>query len=100
MQCHLEPHFPINDVYGDDSNKFKTPDTFYGGGYIPQESIAITEKASEKDLPTLFTFFNWLYTLEGGFTTKAGLSEEQYNSNGIFTRLVCRVRHYISLYYT
>lgn len=71
---------PINDVYGDSSNKFKEPDTFYGGSTLAHESIAITEKASDKDLATLFTLFNWMYSFEGGLSLVVGLSEEQYSS--------------------
>jgi hypothetical protein len=71
---------PINDVYGDESNKFVEPDTYYGAGYLDAASIAITEKASEKDLATLFTMLNYLYSFEGGLTLMIGLSEEQYTS--------------------
>lgn len=70
---------PINDVYGGEDQMYKNPDALYQasrkGG-----CTAITEKAKDKDLAALFTFFDWTYTHEGGLTIRNGLSEEQYDS--------------------
>jgi len=70
---------PINDIYGDEENKYKEPDMFYHQGIIGPP-ISFTEKCEGKDLETLFTMLNWLYTEEGGILTSIGLNEEQYQS--------------------
>ena len=67
---------PVNDVYGTDAQKFNTPDSFYQGSRIAS-SIGITTAAEDKDLESLFTMFNWLYTEEGAMTRTLGLSAEQ-----------------------
>lgn len=68
---------PINDVYGDASNKFKEPDTYYSSGLL-NTSTGFTEKIEGKDLDTLFTMLNWFYTDEGALFSTFGLSEEKY----------------------
>jgi hypothetical protein len=75
MGCAL----PINDVYGDEEQKFKEPDCLFQTSAVGS-AIILTDKCKEKDLETLFTLFDWLYTLDGGLTTLYGLTAEQYES--------------------
>lgn len=82
MGCPL----PVNDVYGSDDQMYHDPDGLFQGGRIDGQ-IAITEKAKDKDLETLFTFFNWLYTQDGAATRKLGLSKEQLASAEINNNL-------------
>lgn len=70
---------PINDVYGGKDQMYKEPDSLYQMSRKGTATV-ITEKAADKDLATLFTFFDWTYTMEGGMVLRHGLSEEQYNS--------------------
>ena len=70
---------PINDVYGSDAQKYHDPDCFYQGSRIAG-NIVITTAAEDKDLETLFTFFNWMYSREGSLTRSWGLNSEQLNS--------------------
>ena len=70
---------PMNDVYGDDSNKFKEPDTFYSQNIL-RAPTGFTSEIEGKDLETLFTMINWLYKEEGSLLNSFGLSAEQYAS--------------------
>jgi hypothetical protein len=70
---------PVNDVYGDESNKFVEPDTFYSQNIL-RAPTGFTTLAEGKDLETLFTMINWLYTTEGSLLNSFGLSAEQYAS--------------------
>lgn len=72
MGCPL----PVNDVYGGDSSKFVTPDAVFQSSRV-DSSIIVTNKAEDKDLAALFTFFNWLYSRDGAVTRTIGLSSEQ-----------------------
>lgn len=75
MTCKL----PINDLYGDASHKFLIPDSMYAEALISNPT-GISTAAEGKDLATLFSMLNWLYSEEGYVLTKFGLSEEQYKS--------------------
>lgn len=70
---------PINDMYGGDAQKFVEPDALYQSSR-KGAALGITTKAEGKDLPTLFTFLDWAYTLEGAKTIRIGLDEEQLAS--------------------
>lgn len=70
---------PINDVYGDESNKYQEPDMLYQGSRIGL-TVGITTVAEEKDLETLFTMLNYLHSDEGRPLVNLGLSKEQYAS--------------------
>ena len=72
MGCPL----PVNDVYGTAEQMYNEPDALYQGGRLSGQ-VVITDKAKDKELETLFTFFNWLFTEEGAATHKLGLSKEQ-----------------------
>ena len=67
---------PINDTYGSDAQKFKDPDCMYHDSR-KAAALGVTNKCEDKDLATLFTFFDWTYTMEGALLTNLGLTEEQ-----------------------
>ena len=70
---------PINDLYGDDSNKYQVPDMFYQGGRFGG-NIGITTAAEGKDLKTLFTMLDYLQTYDGARLVTLGLDKGQYAS--------------------
>lgn len=72
MGCPL----PINDVYGGETSKFVTPSAVYQSGRV-DGSVMVTDKAKDKDLESLFTFFNWLYSRDGALVRTVGLTGEQ-----------------------
>lgn len=81
---------PINDVYGSDEVKNKEPYTYYSNSLLGQ-GLVFTDKCADKDLPTLFTALDYLYSEEGallktyGFsdTQQAQLQNEWYNEWGL-----------------
>ncbi len=73
----MPTRLPINDVYGKDSTKGQEPDCLYQSTY-KNGSVIVTSNVSEKDLPTLLTFIDSLYTDEGMLLTSLGLNKEQY----------------------
>lgn len=70
---------PINDMYGEEAQMYKEPDALYQSSR-KGSALGITEKAKDKDLAALFTFFDWTYTHEGSLVLRQGLNEEQYES--------------------
>ena len=78
MGCSL----PINDKYGNDEQKFFTPDALYQTDrYVV--GIGITTAAEDNEnLPALFTCLDYLYNEEelGASYMSYGLSREQYSS--------------------
>lgn len=70
---------PINDVYGQDENKFVTPHTLYQQSFLGTPT-GFTVKCEGKDLATLFSFIDWKYTRQGALITATGLTEELYKS--------------------
>ncbi len=66
---------PINDVYGDASCQGHEPFQFYCGN-ISTQSVIITDHASEKDLATLLTAWDYLYSFEGGMIRNQGFSDK------------------------
>jgi len=75
MGCAL----PINDKYGSDKQKFVEPDTLFQSSR-KGSALGITTKAEGRDLSALFTYFDWMCTLEGAATIRIGLNAEQYAS--------------------
>ena len=71
--------WPINDVYGDQDNKFKEPNMYYGGSKLAS-ATGFTNKLEGKDLESLFRLINWMYTHEGALVTGVGLNEEQVDA--------------------
>lgn len=70
---------PINDIYGSDDQKFVEPRVFYQQGILGTP-VGFTTLCEDKDMETLFSMINWMYSKEGGLTVTVGLSEEQYAS--------------------
>ena len=78
---------PINDIYGSDAQMNKEPYSFYQMS-LEGPAIAITEKASEKDMMALCSFLDYQFTDEGMMLHTFGLSKEQYeeSKNGFYTQ--------------
>ena len=68
---------PINDLYGEDENKFVTPDAMYSASKIGS-ATGISVNAADKNLAGLFTMLDWFYTEEGARLLSWGLTAEQY----------------------
>ena len=66
---------PINDIYGDEDCQNKEPICFYENS-LASKGAYITNKAEDKDLATLFTALDWLYSTEGGLVRYLGLSDK------------------------
>lgn len=81
--CLYPCRLPINDIYGEGTsacfepgvNEF-VPQTFFSEG-LDGADYVVTIAAADKDLPTLFTFLDYLYSEEGGSLVEFGLSDEQ-----------------------
>ena len=69
---------PINDIYGTSKEQNIIPYQMYQPGLEGSMTI-ITDKAKDKDLPTLFSFLDNLYAEEGSLLKTLGLNKEQYN---------------------
>jgi hypothetical protein len=69
---------PINDIYGSEAQQNKIPFAMYQASQ-ESSSYIVTTSAAEKDLETLFTFLDFMYSTEGGSPIRSfGLSKEQY----------------------
>ncbi len=68
---------PINDIYGTEEQQNKVPNAMLTSS---QEGLPyiVTPSAKEKDIETLFTFLDYLYSLDGAVVRNFGLSKEQY----------------------
>ena len=69
---------PINDIYGTAEQQNVKPYVMYQDSMEGQITM-VTNKAAEKDLPTLFTFLDYLFSEEGSLLIKLGLNKEQYD---------------------
>ncbi len=67
---------PINDIYGGEDAKGKDPVVFYSGG-MATSGIILTNKVEDKDIPTLLTAIDYLYSTEGGLLRGLGFSDKQ-----------------------
>jgi len=67
---------PINDIYGDESEKGVTPFAMYQFSSEGSPTI-VTDKAKDKDLVALFTMMDYLYGEEGSLLKTFGLNAEQ-----------------------
>lgn len=72
---------PINDMYGTEANKMKTPDTFYQFS-LDTSQLIITNKAKDKDLVSLFRALDYICSPEGGRLVRYGLNKEQIDEIG------------------
>ena len=81
---------PINDMYGDKSTQGHEPTVYFGSSLVGN-SFVITEKAADKDIATLLTAVDYLFSEEGGVLRQYGLSDVQqaevqdefYNTHGL-----------------
>ena len=81
---------PINDIYGTDECKYKNPTTYYSDPLV-SGGVIFTDKIEGKDVATLFTAIDYLYSYEGGLLHFYGFSREQqaeiqdefYNEHGL-----------------
>ncbi len=67
---------PINDKYGDASMQNKEPAIFLSGS-LANTTLGITNKAEEKNIASLLTALDYLYTLDGGMLRNVGFSKEE-----------------------
>lgn len=68
--------YPINDIYGPEECKNCVPDCVMGGEIV-SGGVLITPTAKDKDLATLFSYFDYFYSEEGALLRTLGLSKEQ-----------------------
>ena len=78
---------PMNDIYGTEEQKNVTPYSFYQNGREGMP-IVITDKAKEKDMVALCSYFDSFYSAEGMLLKTYGLNKEQYEEtqNGLYTQ--------------
>ena len=76
---------PINDVYGGDAQKYQEPDCLINATGITGVSYAITSLAEEegKDIPTLLSMIDYLYSEEGARIASVGLNAEEAEEAGV-----------------
>ncbi len=67
---------PVNDVYGTKDQQGMDPFCFFGNSLV-SGSVIVTEKAKDKDIATLLTAVDYLYSQEGGLLRSIGFSDEQ-----------------------
>jgi hypothetical protein len=86
--CVYGARQPINDIYGSDAQKNKTPFTFYYPS-LEGTSTVITTAAKDKDLEALFSYLDYMYSDQGALLHSIGLSKEQYEEcqDPIYTKL-------------
>mgnify|MGYP001852337424 CR=1 FL=1 len=73
---------PINDIYGTDACKNVEPNCIMTGQGLNGTGYALTTAAEDKDIPTLLTMIDSLYTEEGGVMATLGLNPEQMEETG------------------
>ncbi len=66
---------PINDKYGTKDDQGKDPFVYFSNSLLGF-SVVVTEKAKDKDLATLLTAIDYLYSQEGGLLRTYGFSDE------------------------
>ena len=71
---------PINDIYGSVEQQNVTPYCMYQDSKESAMTI-VTDKAKDKDMATLFTFLDFLYSREGCILKSCGLSKAQYEES-------------------
>ena len=71
---------PINDSYGTAAQQNVQPYCMYQSSLEGVANI-ITDKAKDKDLPTLFTMLDYFYSEEGSLLRTLGLNKEQYEES-------------------
>ena len=74
--------WPINDVYGPESCQNVEPWSLQINSSLAGQMTYVMEGADEKDLATLFTFLDYLYTEEGAVLRSIGMNAEQNKESG------------------
>ena len=69
---------PINDIYGSEATQNVVPYTMQGNMLCGGVGYIITDKAKDKDIPALLSYFDYFYSEEGCLLSSLGLSKEQY----------------------
>ena len=69
---------PINDKYGPESVRNIEPYTMQGTTLSGGVGYIVTDKAKDKDIPALLSYFDYFYSEEGSLLANLGLSKEQY----------------------
>lgn len=73
---------PVNDVYETDNCKYVEPDCRMIGTSLSGVGYVITSAAEDKDIETLLTMIDYLYSDEGALLATLGLSPEQMEETG------------------
>lgn len=73
---------PINDIYGDASCQNKIPRCPQSTTGLTGNGFLVMEGADEKDLATLLSFFDYLYSDEGARLLTLGLNADQLAEEG------------------
>ena len=74
--------WPINDVYGSKECQGKEPTCLTSGTSLVGTGFYVMEGADKKDLPTLLSFLDYLYSEEGSKIYCIGLNSEQLAEDG------------------
>ncbi len=78
---------PINDIYGGEAQQGVEPFCMYQQAR-EAVSIFLTEKAKDKDIATLCSLLDYMYSQQGAINMMLGLNKEQYEEtqNELYTR--------------
>lgn len=76
--CVYSARQPINTSRGSAELKYKIPTTMFQTSY-EMRSFVVTDKAKKKDLATLFTMMDYMYSEEGIILNSYGLNKTQYD---------------------
>ena len=68
---------PINDIYGTAEQQNHEPAAMYQDS-LEVGMTVVTSKVKEKDIPTLFSFLDYMYSDEAMVVKSLGLNKEQY----------------------
>lgn len=73
---------PMNDIYGTDACKNVAPNCIMTGTGLNGTSYAITSAAEDKDIGTLLTMIDYLYSEDGARLASLGLTPEEMEETG------------------
>ena len=79
--CVASASQPINDIYGTAAQQNVTPYCMYQTSRSGSPITIVTDKAKDKDMATLFSFLDFMYSREGSLLSSFGLSKEQYEES-------------------
>ncbi len=75
--------WPVNDIYGTDACKNVEPRCISSATSMVGTGFYVMEGADEKDLPTLLSFLDYLYSEEGAAIHTLGLNAQQMAEDGV-----------------